>query len=79
MGSVVGSTIYNVLCILGIASIIHPLDAGGVTSIDVGVMIGVCALVIPFMRTGFVLKRWEGGVFLTIYLAYLTWLVAGVI
>ncbi len=79
VGNIVGSTIYNVLCILGIASIIHPLDAQGVTAVDVMVMIGVCALVIPLMRTGFVLKRWEGGVFLGIYAGYLGWLVAGVL
>ncbi len=79
VGNIVGSTIYNVLCILGIASIIHPLDAQGVTGVDVGVMIGVCALVIPFMRTGFELKRWEGGVFLAIYAAYLGWLIANIV
>lgn len=79
VGNIVGSTIYNVLCILGIASIIHPLDAQGVTGVDVGMMIGLCALVVPFMRTGFVLQRWEGGVFLAIYAAYLSWLIAGVV
>ncbi len=76
VGNVVGSTIYNILCILGIASIIHPLDAQGVTAVDVGVMIGVCALVIPFMRTGFTLRRWEGGVFIAIYAGYLSWLIS---
>lgn len=76
VGNVVGSTIYNILCILGIASIIRPLDAQGVTVVDVGVMIGVCVLVVPFMRTGFTLGRWEGGVFLAIYAGYLGWLIS---
>jgi cation:H+ antiporter len=79
VGNIVGSTIYNVLCILGIAAIVHPLDAQGVTGVDLGVMIGVCALVIPFMRTGFILKRWEGGIFIAIYAVYLGWLIAGVV
>ncbi len=79
VGNVVGSTIYNVLTILGIASIIHPLDAQGVTAVDVGVMIGVCVLVIPFMRTGFTLRRWEGGVFIAIYAGYLGWLISQVV
>ncbi|MGC1482012.1 MAG: calcium/sodium antiporter [Chthoniobacterales bacterium] len=78
VGNVVGSTIYNVLCILGIASLIHPLDAQGVTSVDVGVMIGVCLLLVPFIRTGFTLRRWEGGILLGIYAAYLGWLVSQV-
>ncbi len=74
VGNIVGSNIYNLLCILGAAGLVHPLEVGGVTWIDFGVMLGVSVLLIPFMISGFVLKRWEGVVLLAIYVGYIAWL-----
>lgn len=74
VGNIVGSNLYNLLCILGITGLVHPLEVGGVTWIDFGVMLGVSVLLLPFMLTGFVLKRWEGGVLLAIYVGYIAWL-----
>lgn len=71
VGNIVGSNIFNVLCILGISSIIHPLHAPGVTSLDLWVMVGLAVIVLPLMRTDFVLKRWEGILLLSIYGVYL--------
>jgi cation:H+ antiporter len=74
VGNIVGSNIYNLLCILGAAGLIHPLSVGGITMIDQLVMLGVAVLLLPFMWSGFVLKRWEGIVMLAIYFSYLVWL-----
>lgn len=74
VGNIVGSNIYNLLCILGVTGLIRPLEVGGVTWVDFGVMLGVSVLLVPFMLTDFVLKRWEGAVFVFIYLGYIAWL-----
>lgn len=74
IGNIVGSNIYNLLCILGATGLLRPLDVGGVTFANQLVMLGVSVLLIPFMWTGFVLKRWEGAVLLCIYVGYLAWL-----
>lgn len=74
VGNIVGSNLYNLLCILGITGMVTPLEVGGVTSVDLGVMLGVSVLLLPLMLTGFVIKRWEGAILLLIYLAYIAWL-----
>ncbi len=42
--------------------------------IDCFVMIGISFLLLAIAWTGFVLRRWEGGVLVAIYGAYLLWL-----
>jgi len=74
VGNVVGSNIFNILCILGITSLVHPIDMGGITMIDMGVMIGVAILVLPMARTGFLLNRWEGAILLAVYGGYIYYL-----
>lgn len=74
IGNIVGSNIFNILCILGVASIIKPIHCTQISYVDLGVMIFSSVLLLPFMRTGFILSRWEGAVFLAIYGGYLAWL-----
>lgn len=73
VGNVIGSNIYNLLCILGITGLIHPIDTSAMASFDLWVMLGVSLLLVPFLWTGFVLRRWEGFVFLAIYAGFLAW------
>lgn len=74
VGNIIGSNIYNLLCILGAAGLVSPLEMAGVTWIDLGVMLGVSLLLLPILRSGFTVKRWEGAVLLCIYAGYLAWL-----
>jgi len=71
IGNIIGSNIFNILCVLGISSLVSPLDAQGINPVDFVFMIFMAALALPMMRSGFVLRRWEGGVFLLIYVFYL--------
>ncbi len=74
IGNIVGSNIYNLLCILGAAGLVAPLSAGGVTVVDMSVMLGLALLLVPILWTGFIIKRWEGWVLLAVYAGYLAWL-----
>lgn len=74
IGNVVGSNIYNVLLVLGLSSMIKPISTTGISPVDTYVMLGFSLLLIPLMRTGYVLKRWEGGLMLGLYIIYLLYL-----
>jgi cation:H+ antiporter len=71
IGNVVGSNILNVLCFLGIAAIIQPISAQNLRGLDLIVMLGSSVLILPLMRRGFVLNRWEGALLLIGYIIYI--------
>ncbi|MBN1997341.1 hypothetical protein JW935_07310 [candidate division KSB1 bacterium] len=75
IGNIVGSNIFNILAILGLSSIISPLNAVDFDKMDVLVMLLFSLLLLPFMWTRFKLERWEGFLFVTGYIAYLILLV----
>jgi cation:H+ antiporter len=70
VGNVIGSNIFNILFILGISSLVHPIEMGGISIIDMGVMIAIAILVFPMARSGFLLTRWEGVILLAAYGGY---------
>lgn len=74
LGNAIGSSLFNILAILGATSLIFPLNAMGITGIDLAVFLGFSLVILPAMRTGFRLGRMEG-VFLTAgYMAFLVYL-----
>jgi len=70
VGNIVGSNIFNILCVLGFASVAHPIPVSGIELADVLVMLGVSVMIVPLMKSGFSLKRWEGAVMLLLYAVY---------
>jgi len=75
LGNVVGSNIFNVLSIIGITSVITPLQAAGITPVDLIVMVGFAIAVWPLATTGNKFNRVEGLGLVLAYAGYLTWLV----
>lgn len=71
IGNVVGSNVFNVLGILGLASIVSPLRATGISTLDYAAMILFTVTLIPLIYTGRLLRRLEGAVLLLLYGAYL--------
>lgn len=74
IGNAVGSNLFNIMFVLGIAGLIVPMDAVGIRSSDLYVMLGVTLLLLPTVWTGYVLDRKEGFIFLSIYVGYLYYL-----
>ncbi len=70
IGNLVGSSLYNMLAVLGISAAIHPYDVPGISWLDIGFLIGSTLVLLPLMITGFELKRWEGAALFLIYSAY---------
>lgn len=71
VGNVVGSNIFNILGILGISSLVHPLSAPGVGLRDGWVMLAFAAAVLPMFWTSRRVIRIEGVLLLSGYGAYL--------
>lgn len=77
LGNVIGSNIANILLILGVSSTIHPLTMGGITPTDI-LMVVLSSLLLFLSAFTFrrkQLDRWEGVIFLAIYIAYIWYLV----
>ena len=74
IGNAVGSNLFNIMFVLGLAGLVAPLDATGINSSDLYVMLAVTLLLLPTVWTGRVLDRKEGFLFLAIYVAYLYYL-----
>lgn len=70
-GNVIGSNILNILCILGVAALIRPFEVQGLRPLDLIALVGSAVLLLPLMWRGSVLNRWEGGVLLAGYGAYM--------
>jgi len=76
IGNVVGSNIFNVLGILGIAALINPIDTSGLSRVDLATMVVAALAMLPAARSGGVISRLEGAVLLFAYFGYTVWLVA---
>jgi cation:H+ antiporter len=74
VGNVVGSNIFNLLGILGVTSIIKPINATGITIVDLLVMVAFSVAIVPLLYTSLKLKRWEGCLLLVGYGLYLAFL-----
>jgi len=72
LGNVIGSNLFNILIVLGVTGVIAPLPvADGIAGSDNWWMLGFTLLLFPIMLTGKQVKRWEGGLLLTVYGIYL--------
>ena len=77
VGNVVGSNIFNLLWVLGIAAIIRPIAYDSVLNIDFTVLFTLTVLLLFLIYFGKknVLARWEGIVLLVSYVVYIIYLI----
>ncbi len=76
IGNIVGSNIFNILLVLGIASMICSLNVEpGALRFELPVMLLFSIVLFPLMKTGFVISRLEGLALLGGYLVFLTYLI----
>lgn len=78
VGNVMGSCIFNLVCVLGVSALVAPggLDVpAALLSFDLPVMFAVSLACLPVLFTGHLIARWEGALFLAYYVFYATYLV----
>ena len=69
VGNVIGSNIFNVLLILGISSVLHPITINAATAIDMALLICISFVVYFFCVTDHKISRLEGALMLCMYCA----------
>ena len=75
MGNVIGSNLFNILFILGMAGVIKPLTADAAFFIDTGILLGISALMLLFAFTKRKISRVEGITCVLIYVAYTAYII----
>ena len=73
----VGSSLFNVLGILGVTGLLGGAYVPELSLIDLGILVGVTIAVLPLVRSGGRISRNEGAGLLITYLAYTLWLILG--
>ena len=79
VGNIIGSNIFNVLSIVGIAALVKPISMtnGFIQSgfiIDYVIMLFFSILLLPIMLTNFRISRIEGVLLVALYSSYIAWL-----
>jgi len=77
VGNIVGSNIFNIFWILGVTAIITPIVIPTFAIIDLSILLGISFLLFLFMFIGkkHELERWQGVVFVLLYVAYIIYLI----
>lgn len=78
VGNVIGSNLFNLMCVLGLTGIVTSDGVSvGDTSlrVDFPVMIAATVVLLPIIWRGFRIERWEGLVLAAFYVVYIAYLV----
>lgn len=78
VGNVIGSCLFNLLAIGGLAALVTPgglVVAASLIRFDIPVMFATALACLPIFARGHFIARWEGVMFLAYYLAYLLYLI----
>lgn len=77
VGNIVGSNIFNIFWILGVSAIINPLPFSQTLMSDMFVTILATLLLFVFLFIGkrHVIERWQGVLFILLYVAYLAYVI----
>ncbi|MEM7406297.1 MAG: calcium/sodium antiporter [Pseudomonadota bacterium] len=77
VGNVIGSTLFNLLGILGVTALVTPLPVPQVIAdVHIWIMLGAVAIAVLFIRTGWHINRVEGLCLLVAYPVYLAYLMS---
>jgi len=77
VGNILGSNIFNIFLILGASASVRPITLQPKSNIDIGVAVlaSFALFVVMFSGKKQVLERWEGAIFIILYVAYIAFLI----
>ena len=70
VGNIVGSCLFNLLCVIGITAIVKPIEINQIHKEDLFIMLGFTILLVPMMLSRKLISRIEGSILLAGYVAY---------
>jgi len=71
IGNIVGSNIFNILCILGVVGVMGPAKANGILIRDILIVIALAAALFIPLITRRVMSRWTGAALFVTYVVYI--------
>ena len=79
IGNVIGSNIFNIFWVLGLSSTISPMDFNLEDNFSIFVNIACSAVLFGLLFIGkrHTLEKWQGGLLLLAYMAYISYLTIG--
>ncbi|MYL34925.1 calcium/sodium antiporter [Pontibacillus yanchengensis] len=75
LGNIVGSNIFNILFVLGVTAVIHPLAVNGKIIIDIIIMILLTGTLLLFSRTNYKIGKFEGMFLVIVYIIYMIFII----
>ncbi|MBR6852806.1 MAG: calcium/sodium antiporter [Prevotella sp.] len=75
IGNVIGSNVFNILLIIGVTAVIHPMRIMGITIVDLMTMLISIGLMWLFAITKYYVSRREGWLLILAFVAYMGWLI----
>lgn len=78
VGNVVGSNLFNILCVLGLTGAVSPSGVAiseQAIAFDIPVMVAVAVICLPIFLSGSVIRRYEGALFLAYLSLYTVFLI----
>ena len=72
LGNVIGSNIFNLLFVMGLSAVVHPIDGEVLRGVDQVFLLGTAIVLMPMLATGRLVSRKEGALLLVGYALYLT-------
>ena len=76
IGNVLGSSVLNILFILGLTGMISPMHIEGITNVDLYMMLVSTIMIWFFSFTKYTIERWEGAVLVLTFGGYMWYLLA---
>lgn len=79
IGNVIGSNIFNIFWVLGLSAVISPMDFNADDNFSILMNIACSALLFALLFIGkrHTIQKWQGGLLLLAYMAYISWLTIG--
>ncbi len=74
-GNIIGSNLFNIMAVMGLASAIKPIEVETLNRLDLWVMGGFTLVLVPFLARRARINRIEGALLMMGYFTYCTWLV----
>lgn len=74
VGNITGSNIFNILLIIGVCAVLHPIPVSTqLVQRDMVVMVALSLALFPIMKSGFIISRLEGVLLVGSYVIYMIW------
>lgn len=71
IGNIVGSNVFNILLILGVTGLVHPISTPEINYIDSLAVVAFGVVLWLFIKMSKSIKRWQGATFLLMYVLYI--------